>query len=94
VVRNPASRTRRDPANPASKGSAVRTHAREEPRSPGEIPELVRLIHERMLLWIISALAVNYSLIFSDLKLLLRTTDGNLSVDARKLDEGGYFTCR
>ena len=68
-----------------------KTHER---RSPGEIPELDRLIHERMRLGIISALAVNDSLSFSDLKRLLRTTDGNLSVHARKLEEGGYLTCR
>ena len=61
---------------------------------PGEIPELDRLIHERIRLGIISALAVNDSLSFSDLKRLLRTTDGNLSVHARKLEEGGYLTCR
>ena len=65
-----------------------------ERRVPGEIPELDRLIHERMRLGIISALAVNDSLSFSDLKRLLRTTDGNLSVHARKLEEGGYLSCR
>jgi DNA-binding HxlR family transcriptional regulator len=65
-----------------------------ERRTPGEIPELDRLIHERIRLGIISALAVNDALSFSDLKRLLRTTDGNLSVHARKLEEGGYLTCR
>ncbi len=65
-----------------------------ERRAPGEIPELDRLIHERIRLAIISALAVNDSLSFSDLKRLLRTTDGNLSVHARKLEEGGYLSCR
>ena len=65
-----------------------------ERRVPGEIPELDRLIHERIRLGIISALAVNDSLSFSDLKRLLRTTDGNLSVHARKLEEGGYLSCR
>jgi DNA-binding HxlR family transcriptional regulator len=65
-----------------------------ERRVPGEIPELDRLIHERIRLGIISALAVNDSLSFSDLKRLLRTTDGNLSVHARKLEEGGYIFCR
>jgi DNA-binding HxlR family transcriptional regulator len=66
----------------------------QERRVPGEIPELDRLIHERIRLGIISALAVNDSLSFSDLKRLLRTTDGNLSVHARKLEEGGYISCR
>src|SRR5437667_7052522 len=56
--------------------------------------ELDRLIHERIRLGIISALAVNDSLSFNDLKRLLRTTDGNLSVHARKLEEGGYLACR
>ena len=65
-----------------------------EQRVPGEIPELDRLIHERIRLGIISGLAVNDSLSFNDLKRLLRTTDGNLSVHARKLEEGGYLTCR
>ena len=65
-----------------------------ERRAPGEIPELDRLIHERIRLGIISALAVNDSLSFSDLKRLLRTADGNLSVHARKLEEGGYISCK
>jgi DNA-binding HxlR family transcriptional regulator len=65
-----------------------------ERRVPGEIPELNRLIHERIRLGIVSGLAVNDSLSFNDLKRLLRTTDGNLSVHARKLEEGGYLTCR
>ena len=64
-----------------------------ERRVPGEIPQLDRLIHERIRLGIISALAVNGSLSFGDLKRLLHTTDGNLSVHARKLEEGGYLAC-
>jgi len=55
--------------------------------------DLDRLIHERMRLGIVSALAVNESLSFNDLKKLLKTTDGNLSVHARKLEEAGYITC-
>jgi DNA-binding HxlR family transcriptional regulator len=55
--------------------------------------ELDRLIHERMRLGIVSALAVNPSLSFTELKALMRTTDGNLSVHARKLEEAGYVTC-
>ena len=58
--------------------------------TPGELD---RLIHERMRLGIVSALAVNPSLSFSELKALMRTTDGNLSVHARKLEEAGYVTC-
>ena len=52
-----------------------------------------RLIHERIRLAIVSALAVNPSLTFNDLKQLLGTTDGNLSVHARKLEEAGYVSC-
>ena len=55
--------------------------------------ELDRVIHERMRLGIISALAANEKLSFSDLKRLLNTTDGNISVHARKLEEAGYLTC-
>jgi DNA-binding transcriptional ArsR family regulator len=54
---------------------------------------LDRLIHERMRLAIVSALAVNESLTFNELKRLLDTTDGNLSVHARKLEEAHYLTC-
>jgi DNA-binding transcriptional ArsR family regulator len=55
--------------------------------------ELDRLIHERMRLAIVSALAVNESLSFNELKRLLDTTDGNLSVHARKLEEASYVVC-
>jgi DNA-binding MarR family transcriptional regulator len=55
--------------------------------------ELDKVIHERMRLGIISALAANESLSFTDLKNLLNTTDGNISVHARKLEEAGYLTC-
>ncbi len=58
-----------------------------------EALELDRLIHERMRLAIVSALAVNQSLTFNELKRLLDTTDGNLSVHARKLEEARYITC-
>jgi DNA-binding MarR family transcriptional regulator len=54
--------------------------------------ELDRVIHERMRLGIISALAANEKLSFGDLKKLLNTTDGNISVHARKLEEAGYVT--
>lgn len=55
--------------------------------------DLDRLIHERIRLGIVSALAVNDTLSFNDLKQLLRTTDGNLSVHARKLEDAGYIAC-
>ena len=54
---------------------------------------LDRLIHERMRLGIVSALAVNDTLTFNDLKRLMQTTDGNLSVHARKLEDAKYVTC-
>jgi DNA-binding MarR family transcriptional regulator len=56
-------------------------------------PALDRLIHERLRLGIISALAANEALTFNDLKSLLNTTDGNLSVHARKLEDAGYISC-
>ena len=55
--------------------------------------DLDRVIHERIRLGIVSALAVNESLSFNELKALLDTTDGNLSVHARKLEEADYITC-
>ncbi len=55
--------------------------------------QLDRLIHERLRLGIVSALAVNESLSFSDLKKLMGTTDGNLSVHARRLEEAEYIAC-
>lgn len=62
---------------------------------PGKaLPKLDRLIHERMRLGIVSALAANDSLTFTDLKRLLDTTDGNVSVHARKLEEAGYISCK
>jgi DNA-binding MarR family transcriptional regulator len=61
--------------------------------SAGRAEALDRLIHERLRLGIVSALAVNDSLSFSDLKKLMKTTDGNLSVHARKLEEAEYISC-
>jgi DNA-binding HxlR family transcriptional regulator len=67
-------------------------HGPTAPRAP-ELPELDRLIHERIRLGIVSALATNDSLSFNDLKRVLKTTDGNLSVHARKLEEAQYISC-
>ena len=63
--------------------SAEKAHQHSAARTP-ELPELDRLIHERIRLGIVSALATNDSLSFNDLKRVLKTTDGNLSVHARK----------
>jgi DNA-binding MarR family transcriptional regulator len=57
------------------------------------VPDLDRLIHDRVRLGIISALAVNEALTFNELKALLGTTDGNLSVHARRLEDADYVAC-
>ena len=70
-----------------------RTEARPQAPRARKLPELDRVIHERMRLAIVSALAADPSLSFNELKALLGTTDGNLSVHARKLEEAGYVAC-
>jgi DNA-binding transcriptional ArsR family regulator len=77
-----------------------RTRERDASLAPVRAParetvpaDLDRLIHERIRLGIVSALAVNRSLTFNELKALLKTTDGNLSVHARKLEEADYIVC-
>ncbi len=61
---------------------------------PAEVaPQLDQVIHERLRLGMVSALAVNETLSFGDLKRVLNTTDGNLSVHARKLEDAGYVSC-
>ena len=84
----------------AGKRSAVRSDRKKEPQDgpvgiPAALtaPKLDRLIHERLRLGILSALSVNQSLTFNELKKLLDTTDGNLSVHARKLEEASYIGC-
>jgi DNA-binding HxlR family transcriptional regulator len=76
--------------------SSPEARLRSEPGGAPEAgpPELDRLIHERMRLGIVSALAVNDSLSFNELKAMLHASDGNLSVHARKLEEAGYVECR
>jgi DNA-binding HxlR family transcriptional regulator len=79
---------------PAKAASLTREHARKHAPGPQlQLPELDRLIHERIRLGIVSALATNPSLSFNDLKRILKTTDGNLSVHARKLEEADYISC-
>jgi DNA-binding transcriptional ArsR family regulator len=85
----------------AAKTGAFRASREDKPKRGGPSalsPEtaavnLDRLIHERTRLAIVSALAVNSSLTFKELKDLLRVTDGNLSVHARKLEDAGYVAC-
>jgi DNA-binding HxlR family transcriptional regulator len=82
-------------ALPSERAQADRAPRALEIHRPGQaIPELDRLIHPRIRLGIISALAAADSpLTFNDLKDLLQTTDGNLSVHARKLEEAKYIAC-
>ena len=83
--RSRAARPAQPPGEKAKPSAVKRTAAR--------LPDLDRLIHERIRLGIVSALAANESLSFAELKRLLETTDGNLSVHARKLEEAGYISC-
>ena len=88
----------------AKSGAYRREHVENEERpkrnsAGSRTPEsaatnLDRLIHERTRLAIVSALAVNESLTFNELKQLLRASDGNLSVHARKLEDAGYLGCK
>ena len=64
-----------------------------DPAAPGRAAALDRLIHERLRLGIVSALAVNDTLGFVELRRLMQTSDGNLSVHARRLEEAGYVAC-
>ena len=85
-------------AKPGAQSAPETGGARRANQRPAEGPataaELDRLIHERVRLAIVSALAVNESLTFNELKQLLNTTDGNLSVHARKLEEAQYVVCK
>lgn len=78
-----------------ARGSAARKLEEAPQKSPAkqEVSQPDRLIHERMRLGIVSALAVNECLSFPELRNLLDTTDGNVSVHARKLEDAGYVSC-
>jgi len=78
----------------ASKGLHSVDGTEQGAEASGGTLALDRLIHERLRLGIVSALAVNESLTFNELKRLMQTTDGNLSVHARKLEDAGYVTCK
>jgi DNA-binding MarR family transcriptional regulator len=81
----------------AAKSNSARRERKIQPgpvaAGPAGAPKLDRLIHERLRLGILSALSVNESLTFNELKKMLDSTDGNLSVHARKLEEAGYIAC-
>lgn len=61
---------------------------------PVQVTDLDRVIHEKTRLAIVSALAVNPSLSFNELKAIVKTTDGNISVHARKLEDANYVSCK
>ena len=79
----------------AGKQNTVRRDRERRPalEAVGDASKFDRLVHERLRLGILSALTVNESLTFNELKKLLDTSDGNLSVHARKLEEAGYVAC-
>ena len=83
----------------ANRSTARRIHSDVRPKPQGEVrtgeiaTNLDRLLHDRMRLGIVSALAAADQMSFSDLKSSLNATDGNLSVHARKLEEAGYVAC-
>ncbi len=87
--RSVVAKKRRKEASPKTRQLRKLAGARQS--SPAELDGL---IHQRMRLAIVSTLAVNKSLSFADLKQILETTDGNLSVHARKLEEAGYIACK
>ncbi len=82
-----SARDRNDVARPASKAE------RAPARGAAAAPSLDRIIHERLRLGIVSALAATEALTFNELKQVLGTSDGNLSVHARRLEDAGYVLC-
>jgi DNA-binding HxlR family transcriptional regulator len=89
VARTSAARAPHPEPAKSEEGKAAKSAA------PSELslPDFDRVIHEKMRLGIVSALAVSESLTFNELKRLLQTTDGNLSVHARRLEEAKYVEC-
>ena len=77
-----------------ARAAAARARKPSEAPIETQIPDFDRLIHEKTRLAIVSALAVNTTLTFNELKAILKTTDGNVSVHARKLEEAGYLSCK
>jgi DNA-binding transcriptional ArsR family regulator len=89
----PAPKRRADLSAAAGRYAAAPAPAPASPPAPATPAELDRLVHERVRLGILSALAARTSATFTDLKVLLNATDGNVSVHARKLEEAGYIEC-
>jgi DNA-binding HxlR family transcriptional regulator len=79
----------------AGKSNTMRRDPQKRPvlEAVGDASKFDRLVHERLRLGILSVLTVNETLTFNELKKLLDTSDGNLSVHARKLEEAGYVSC-
>jgi DNA-binding transcriptional ArsR family regulator len=80
-----------------AKAAAKKSSAVPAPRAKvvdAPIPDFDRVIHEKTRLAIVSALAVNATLTFNEVKTILQTTDGNVSVHTRKLEEAGYVSCK
>ena len=79
----------------AAKSNTVRKEREKRPvlEAVGDASKFDRLVHERLRLGILTALSVNESLTFNELKHMVKTTDGNLSVHARKLEDAGYISC-
>jgi DNA-binding HxlR family transcriptional regulator len=92
-VARPAMARAADTAALKSRSAKLAKAANEQETVENALPNLDRIIHERIRLGIVSALAVNDSLTFNELKKLLQTTDGNLSVHARRLEEVKYVDC-
>jgi DNA-binding HxlR family transcriptional regulator len=90
VAKEHTARQRGTEETPARKGRGDELPAQPPQAAP---TQLDRLVHERIRLGILSGLAVNTTLCFSELKSLLKTSDGNLSVHARKLEDAGYIDC-
>ncbi len=82
-----------DPAPVKARSAKIAKTLADSSAVETSLPHLDRVIHERMRLGIVSALAVNDSLTFNELKKLLQTSDGNLSVHARRLEEAKYVDC-
>ena len=78
----------------AARKTAVVAPAPRRETVESRFPDLDRLIHEKTRLAIVSALAVNPSVTFNEMKAILKTTDGNVSVHTRKLEEAGYLACK
>lgn len=91
MAKNSAAAAFRLEPSSASAGAAGTATARQVNKT--SVPDFDRVIHERIRLGIVSALAANEQLTFNDLKKTLDTTDGNLSVHARKLEDAGYIRC-